>query len=147
MRYLFILLLAFPLVAADAPLSKLAVVTVAVADYDEALTWYTDKLGFRKMEDRAYGDERWITVAPPDQPELRIALAKPGMTPEERQANKALIGTGGPWVFHTKDCAAAHKTLSARGVKFTDGPRDLPWGIQATFRDLYGNRMVLLQPK
>jgi predicted enzyme related to lactoylglutathione lyase len=147
LRHLLVFLLALPLAAADAPLSRLAVVTVAVADYDEALTWYTEKLGFRKMDDQAWGEERWITVAPPEQPELRIALAKPGMTPEERQANKALIGTGGPWVFHTKDCAAAYKTLSARGVKFTDGPRDLPWGIQATFRDLYGNRMVLLQPK
>ena len=99
------------------------------------------------MEDQAYGEERWITVAPPDQPEMRIALAKPGMTPEERAANRGLIGKGGPWVVHTRDCAAAYETLSARGVQFTDKPRHLPWGVQATFRDLYGNRMVLLQPK
>ena len=143
---LLLLLPASRLAGNDALITRLAVVTVNVADYDEALNWYTQKLGLKKIDDVRFGEERWLTVAPPDQQGLLIALAKPGMTPEERAKLKDNVGRGTTWVFHTADCQKAYETLRERGVNFTQPPQKLPWGTQAILEDLYGNPIVLLQP-
>jgi predicted enzyme related to lactoylglutathione lyase len=125
--------------AGDAPLRALEHVTVFVRDYDEALSWYVDKLGLVKTEDRRFGaNERWLTVAPSADAATRIVLAvpSPGLA--------GSIGHQHNWVFRTGDCRTTHALLSSRGVHFLQEPREAPWGCQAIIEDLYGNHIVLL---
>jgi len=132
---------------AQSLVTRVATVTIAVSDYDQALDWYTQKLGLVKLQDRKFGDERFVTVAPAGQHDLEIALAKVGMTPAEREAGKSAVGKSGPMVFHTEDCRHTYAVLRERGVEFKEAPRDYPWGVQAVALDLYGNSIVLLQPR
>lgn len=128
-------------------LTRVATVTIAVDDYDKAIDWYTQKLGLTKTHDVKFGDERFVTVAPADQHDLEIALARLGMTPQEREQKKDAIGKSGTLVFHTADCRHAYDVLRERGVEFKEAPRQYPWGLQAVARDLYGNELVILQPR
>jgi len=129
--------------AANSPvINKLHHITIFVRDYDEALNWFTNKLGFSKVEDRTFGDERWLVVAPASPKDFGIVLAKPGKnaTPKDM----ARIGATKDWVFETDDCQKAFETLQARGVHFLQTPQKLLWGTQAIFEDLYGDEFVLL---
>jgi predicted enzyme related to lactoylglutathione lyase len=120
-------------------ITRLEHITIFVRDYDEALRWYTEVLGFAKMEDQTFGkSQRWLTVAPSNQKETHIVLAKA----DDQRAD--MIGKQSLWVFRTEDCQRAYQTLQARGVKFRAPPRKAPWGSQAIFEDLYGNEFVLL---
>lgn len=132
--------------AANSPvINKLHHITIFVRDYDEALNWFTNKLGFAKVEDRAFGEERWLVVAPENPKDFGIVLAKPGKdaTPKDL----ARIGATKDWVFETEDCQKAFETLQARGVHFTQTPQKMPWGTQAIFEDLYGDEFVLLSTR
>ena len=123
------------------PISRVTHVTVLVEDADEALSWFTEKLGFTVEADEAFGDDdRWLTVAPPDQDDLEIVL----MEAEENDADR--VGRGTMTVVRTRDCDAAHGTLTDRGVTFLSDPEPMPWGISAVFVDLYGNPYNLLEP-
>jgi predicted enzyme related to lactoylglutathione lyase len=116
-------------------------VTVLVKDQDEALKFYTEKLGLEKRADEAFGEGmRWLTVAPTGQTNLEIVL-NPAFSPDAESKIGKLTG----WVFHTDDCRKEYETLQARGVTFTEAPTEQMWGIQAQFEDLYGNQFVLLQ--
>jgi predicted enzyme related to lactoylglutathione lyase len=127
---------------------RLNVVTVVVKDYEEALEFYTERMGFEKRTDVSLGPRsRWLTVAAPGQ-NVEILLQKPD--PEEQGAEHARtlsyrIGQGTTWVLGTDDCERAYKELSAHGVKFTETPKQVPWGIQAVLKDLYGNTFALVQ--
>jgi predicted enzyme related to lactoylglutathione lyase len=117
-------------------------VTVLVRDQDEALAFYTEKLGLEKRADDMFGEGyRWLTVAPPGQTNLEIVL-NPAFGPQD----EVKIGKLPGWVFHTDDCQADYERLKGRGVKFTEAPTEQMWGMQALFEDLYGNQFVLLQP-
>lgn len=120
-------------------------VTVVALDYDEALGYYTEVLGFEKLADQAFGEGeqtmRWIVVAPKGQTTPAIVLSKASDPDSQKKIGK-LVG----WVFHTDDCRATYEMLSKRGVKFTEAPTEQMWGVQAQFEDLYGNQFVLLQP-
>ncbi|MFB0614568.1 VOC family protein [Streptomyces sp. AGS-58] len=126
---------------------RLALVTLVVDDYDEAVRFYTRALGFRLAEDAPRPDgSRWVVVEPGgDGPGtgLLLARAKDG---EQR----ARVGdqTGGRVGFflHTDDFARDHARMTAADVTFLEEPRHEPYGTVAVFRDLYGNRWDLLQP-
>ena len=124
----------------------LALLSLLVTDYDEALAFYVDKLGFSLVEDSDLGvGKRWVVVSPgPGGSKFLLAKAS-----GEQQA--ALIGGQGGgrvWLFlHTDDFAGTHARMSAAGVTFLEYPRHEAYGSVAVFEDLYGNRWDLLQPK
>jgi predicted enzyme related to lactoylglutathione lyase len=121
-------------------------VTVFVRDYDEALRWYVDVLGFETRMDVAYRQGmRFVVVSPRDQRDLQIILNRPGEM--ENAEFQDLVGRQALWVFHADDCRQAYEKLKGRGVKFLEAPADQPWGTQAIFQDLYGNHFVLLTPR
>lgn len=124
-------------------LTKLAVVTILVRDQDEALQFYTEKLGLEKMDDMNFGEgNRWLTVTAAGQKELQIFLQKAdsfGVDLMDR------VGRAPAWAFNTDNCRETYETLKARGVKFVSEPKEQPWGIEATFEDLYGNKFSIVE--
>ncbi|HEY9133545.1 MAG TPA: VOC family protein [Dyella sp.] len=117
-----------------------------VADYDEAIAWYTRALGFELIEDTPLGgDKRWVSVAPRGSQETRILLAK-----ADGDAQAARIGDqsgGRVWLFlHTDDFERDWQYMRAQGVHFREAPRHEPYGTVAVFEDLYGNAWDLIQP-
>jgi len=129
----------------------LGYITLVVRDYDEAIAFFTQKLGFELVEDSPSKDrngemKRWILVAPPNSPGTKLLLAR-ASTPEEvtRIGNQ----TGGRvFLFlHTDDFWRDYRVLTARGVKFVREPKEEPYGTVAVFEDLYGNKWDLLQLK
>jgi catechol 2,3-dioxygenase-like lactoylglutathione lyase family enzyme len=135
-------------------INRLSVATIWVTDQNEALRFYTEKLGFEIRADITNGDYRWLTVGVKGQPDLDIHLEalKPGVLFTEEEANQLaqLVEAGklggGPW--KTDDCQKTYETLKARGVEFVQPPTDRPYGtIEAVFKDNSGNIMVLSQDK
>ncbi|WP_328906530.1 VOC family protein [Streptomyces sp. NBC_00234] len=128
-------------------MSHIALVTLVVTDYDEALTFYRDALGFELVEDTDRGDgSRWVVVRPRGGPAgtgLLLARAK-----DEAQRGSVGAQTGGRVGFflHTEDFAGDHERMRAAGVTFLEEPRHEVYGSVAVFEDLYGNRWDLLQP-
>ncbi|MDX3850710.1 VOC family protein [Streptomyces sp. AK02-01A] len=129
-------------------MSHIALVTLVVDDYDRAIAFYTDALGFRLAEDTDRGDgSRWVVVRPRGSGDgstgLLLARAKD-------DSQRASIGaqTGGRVGFflHTEDFARDHARMLAAGVRFLEEPRHEPYGSVAVFEDLYGNHWDLLQP-
>lgn len=117
-------------------IDKVSTVTIAVRDQDEALTWYTQMLGFEKRVDQTGEGFRWLTVAPPQQAEVEFLLAS--WFPDR-------VGQNATWVLTTRDCKGAYDELKGKGVKFTQEPQAKPWGVEAVFADLYGNKYALVQ--
>ena len=125
-----------------------------VHDQDEALAFYTEKLGFEVRSDATLpelGDFRWLTVGPPGQDDVAIALmAIPGppvMDSKTADEVKNLMAKGfaGTIFLGTDDCQASYEELKARGVEFTEEPEERPYGIDAGFRDPSGNSFRLTQ--
>ena len=122
-------------------------VALVVRDYDEALEFYTEALGFRVIEDTALGGgKRWVLVAPADSRGTSLLLAR-AATPE--QASRIGNQTGGRvFLFlHTDDFWRDYNELRARRVKFVREPSQETYGTVAVFEDLYGNKWDLLQLK
>ena len=131
-------------------INRLSHATIWVLDQDEALAFYTEKLGFEVRTDQRIDDFRWVTVGPPGQPDLEIVLLVPGppmMPPEAAEQINALIGKGamGAGVFATDDCHGTYEELTANGVEFLQEPARRSYGIEATFRDPFGNWFSLTQ--
>jgi catechol 2,3-dioxygenase-like lactoylglutathione lyase family enzyme len=120
-------------------------VTLVVHDYDEALRFYVDAIGFVVREDTDLGGgKRWVVVGPAGGGTgLLLAVAS---TPD--QAARVGDQTGGRVAFflETSDFAADHARMAAAGVHFLEAPRHEPYATVAVFEDLYGNRWDLLQP-
>jgi catechol 2,3-dioxygenase-like lactoylglutathione lyase family enzyme len=123
----------------------IAALTLLVRDYDEALAWYRDRLGFA-VEDRDLGGgKRWVTLTPAGGG-VSLLLGK-AATPEQA-ANIGHQAGGRVFLFlHTDDFARDHAAMSAAGVSFLEAPRHEAYGTVAVFEDLYGNRWDLLQPR
>jgi catechol 2,3-dioxygenase-like lactoylglutathione lyase family enzyme len=124
----------------------IALVALVVRDYDEALEFYLDRLGFELVEDAPLDThKRWVVVRPPGQPQTAVLLAK---AVGNRQV--AAIGTqtgGRVFLFlHTDDLQRDYAVYVQRGVVFEGQPRHESYGIVAVFQDLYGNRWDLIQP-
>jgi uncharacterized glyoxalase superfamily protein PhnB len=125
-----------------------------VHDQDEALAFYTQKLGFEVRSDVTLpemGDFRWLSVGPPGQDEFAIVLmAIPGapvMDGESAEQVRTLMAKGfaGTVFLTTDDCQASYDDLCARGVEFVEPPEERPYGIDAAFRDPSGNNFRLTQ--
>jgi catechol 2,3-dioxygenase-like lactoylglutathione lyase family enzyme len=121
-------------------------VTLLVRDYDEAITYFRDRLGFDLIEDTDLGGgKRWVLVAPAGGRGTALLLAR-AATPEQL----ALLGDqAGGRVFlflQTDDFWRDYESMRARGVRFAELPRREPYGTVAVFVDLYGNRWDLVQP-
>jgi catechol 2,3-dioxygenase-like lactoylglutathione lyase family enzyme len=134
----------------------LSYVNVWVNDQDEALAFYTQKLGMELREDITLpemGGFRWLTVGPVGQPELALALitvpGPPVFDAETSEQLKQLMAKGavGGLFFQTDDCQGMYEELKGRGVEFTQEPTEQPYGIDAGFRDDSGNQMRLAQMK
>lgn len=124
---------------------RVATVSVVVADYDQAIAWYVDKLGFVLTEDVDLGGgKRWVTVAPGGGQGARLLLAK-----ADGPAQAASIGnqTGGRvFLFlQTDDFWRDYRRFAAAGVTFVRPPSEQAYGTVAVFQDLYGNLWDLLQ--
>ncbi len=125
-----------------------------VHDQDEALAFYTQRLGWEVGADvtlAELGNFRWLTVGPADQPDFSVVLmAIPGppvMDADTAEQVKALMAKGfaGTVFLTTDDCRASYEELKARGVEFTEAPEERPYGIDCGFRDPSGNAFRLTQ--
>jgi uncharacterized glyoxalase superfamily protein PhnB len=133
---------------------KLSTAQLWVHDQDEALDFYTKKLGMEVRSDVTLpelGDFRWLTVGPPSQPDIAIVLmAIPGppvMDAETAKQVRSLMAKGfaGSVFLTTDDCRAAYEELKARGVEFSEEPEERPYGIDSGFHDPSGNNLRLTQ--
>jgi len=120
-------------------------ISLLVRDYDEAIAYFTEKLGFALVEDTDLGNgKRRVLIAPPGSQETRILLTK-AVTADKAQRIGDQTG-GRVFLFlHTDDFWRDYEAYRARGVRFREEPRVEPYGIVAVFDDLYGNRWDLLQ--
>jgi catechol 2,3-dioxygenase-like lactoylglutathione lyase family enzyme len=125
---------------------SIAHLTIVVRNYNEALEFYTQKLGFHLLQDTPLPDnKRWILVAPPDSRGAALLLAEAD-TPEQSLAIGNQTG-GRVFLFlHTDDFWREYKAYQSRGVRFLESPREESYGTVAVFEDLYGNKWDLLQP-
>lgn len=130
---------------------QLGYVALLVREYDEAIAFFTQKLGFRLVEDSGAIDregrgKRWVLVAPSGCSGTSLLLAR-AFPPEEIRCIGNQTG-GRVFLFlHTDDFWRDYRDMTARGVKFHETPREEPYGTVAVFEDLYGNKWDLLQLK
>jgi catechol 2,3-dioxygenase-like lactoylglutathione lyase family enzyme len=133
---------------------KLTHAQVWVHDQDEALAYYTDKVGFEVREDVTLpelGNFRWLSVGPPAQPDVSLVLMLVPGPPVFDEDTAAKIreltakGAASGIFFATDDCQATYEEMKARGVEFTEEPSPRPYGIDAAFRDPSGNNFRIVQ--
>lgn len=133
---------------------KLTHVQIWVEDQDQALDWYTNKLGFELRDDTTVpelGNFRWLTVGPPGQDDVAVTLMEVPGPPVFDDATAALIkevmskGASGGLFFETDDVYGSYEQMKARGVEFTEEPSERPYGIDSGFRDPFGNQFRMMQ--
>ncbi len=131
-------------------ITKLTIVGIIVQDQDEALRFYTEKLGFVKRTDQSFGPGwRWLTIAPKDQQEIEITLMKADASMMGEEKAKVLaeqVGKSPTWSYTVDDCRKTYEELVAKGVKFSSPPTEQFYGIEAVCGDLYGNTISLVEP-
>jgi catechol 2,3-dioxygenase-like lactoylglutathione lyase family enzyme len=136
-------------------ITKLSHVTLFVLDQDLAYEFYVNKLGFKVNTDsKMENGFRWLTVCPPEQPDLQVALLSPlsdmmGFDEETKDAFRVLLNKGvlGAGVLNTPDCMATYEELKAKGITFKSAPKDQFYGIEAVITDGVGNWFSMTQPK
>jgi catechol 2,3-dioxygenase-like lactoylglutathione lyase family enzyme len=136
-------------------LKSLTYATIWVHDQDEALAFYTDKLGLELRDDVTLpelNNFRWLTVGVPGQDVAISLVAVPGppvFDEETRQQIMTLVskGVAGGLMFSTDDCRASYEELKGRGVEFAQEPTEQPYGIDAAIRDPSGNQARLVQQR
>ncbi len=134
---------------------KIANAQLWVHDQDEALAFYTDKLGMEVRTDVTLPEMnfRWLAVGPAGQPDIAIVLmlipGPPAMDAETAEQTRNLMAKGfaGTIFLTTEDCHASYEELKARGVEFVEQPEERPYGIDSGFRDPSGNHIRLTQVK
>jgi catechol 2,3-dioxygenase-like lactoylglutathione lyase family enzyme len=126
---------------------KIGYIALLVRDYDEAISFYTNKLRFDLIEDTDLGyGKRWVLVAPPHSAGSCLLLAKAASPDQE----KCIGNQTGGRVFlflHTDDFWRDYRAMKSRGVTFCEEPREEAYGTVAVFEDLYGNKWDLLELK
>ena len=133
-------------------ITGMALVCVNVLDMDVAREFYVDTLGFEVTYDAVHDGFHFFVIHSPKQPEVPLMLVVPGppVVDEETAAQiRSLIATGhmAPGAMATDDCWATYRELQAKGVEFIEPPEERFYGIDATFRDPFGNHWRLTQPK
>jgi catechol 2,3-dioxygenase-like lactoylglutathione lyase family enzyme len=135
-------------------LKQLSFVQVWVHDQDEALAFYTDKLGMELREDVTvpeFGNFRWLSVGVPGQDDVSITLMSiPGPPVFEEETRKQILdllskGASGGLFFTSDDVQGTYEDLKSRGVEFTQEPTQQPYGLDAGFRDVSGNHFRMTQ--
>ncbi len=128
------------------PVSRsLAAVTLVVRDYDEAIDFFTGALRFRVVEDRGLADgKRWVVVAPQDSNGTGLLLAR-AVTLEQEAHVGNQAGGRVAFFLQTTDFWDDYAHMQAHGVRFTESPREEPYGRVVVFLDLYGNKWDLVQ--
>jgi uncharacterized glyoxalase superfamily protein PhnB len=133
---------------------QIACAQLWVQDQDEALAFWTEKVGFEVRADVTMpemGGFRWLTVGPPGQDEVAVVLmnipGEPMLDDATQQQVRDLTAKGfaGTVFLTTEDCRAEYERLVARGVEFSEAPEERPYGIDAGFRDPSGNAIRLTQ--
>jgi catechol 2,3-dioxygenase-like lactoylglutathione lyase family enzyme len=135
-------------------LKSLTNVTIWVHDQDEALAFYTEKLGLELRDDVTLpelNNFRWLTVGIPGQDVAVSLVAVPGPpvfddATREQIMNVMAKGAAGGLIFSTDDCKASYEELKTKGVEFQQEPSEQPYGIDAGFRDPSGNQARMVQP-
>jgi catechol 2,3-dioxygenase-like lactoylglutathione lyase family enzyme len=125
----------------------ISAIALVVPDYDEAIAYYTQVLGFELIEDspREAG-KRWVLVAPPGSPGTHLLLAR-AATPAQRERIGDQTG-GRVFLFlHSDDFWRDHAAYTARGVEFVEAPREEDYATVVVFKNRYGNRWDLIQPR
>ncbi|MFI5488561.1 VOC family protein [Micromonospora echinaurantiaca] len=133
-------------------ITGMALVCVNVLDMDEARDFYVGKLGFEIDIDQVQDGFHWMVVHAPAQPEVPLMLVLPGppvVDGDVANQLRSLVATGHMSVgaFATQDCWASYRDLRARGVEFIEEPEERFYGIDAAFRDPFGNHWRLTQRK
>jgi predicted enzyme related to lactoylglutathione lyase len=135
---------------------RIASAQLWVHDQEEALAFYTEKIGMVTHADVTLpelGGFRWLAVGPADQPDVSIVLmpvpGPPMFEPETTAQVNALMakGAAGTIFLATDDCYRDYEELAARGVEFVEKPEERPYGIDSGFRDPSGNHIRLTQVK
>jgi catechol 2,3-dioxygenase-like lactoylglutathione lyase family enzyme len=125
---------------------SLQAITFLVRDYDEAIDWFTGKLGFVLVEDTQLSPgKRWVTVSA-ESTGTKLLLAKPA-DDEQQAAIGNAAGGRVAFFLHTTNFAETHERLVKSGVKFRELPRHEPYGTVAVFEDLYGNPWDLIESR
>ena len=125
---------------------------IHVLDQDEALDFYVNKLGMAVHTDADLGAMRWLTVHPPQQPDVQLALMRPGAplhddaTAEQIRELVAKGAAGGGVIFETDDCRRTYEELRAAGIEFTQEPTERFYGTDCALRDPFGNPLRFTQP-
>ena len=125
---------------------RIAQLALVVADYDEAIAFYTQKLNFRLVEDTVISPtKRWVVVAPPGAEGCNLLLAKAA---NEEQSSRVGNQTGGRvFLFlYTDDINRDHTAMQAKGIEFVRPLVKEPYGTVTVFKDLYGNLWDLIEP-
>ncbi|MBN7810273.1 VOC family protein [Algoriphagus sp. H41] len=124
---------------------QLGQLTLLVKDYDEAIGYYTQTLGFELLEDTKMSEtKRWVRVSPPGS-SCHLLLAKAASEAQEKQIG--LQAGGRVFLFlYTDDFYRDYKNYRAKGVEFMREPSEESYGIVSVFKDLYGNLWDLIQP-
>jgi catechol 2,3-dioxygenase-like lactoylglutathione lyase family enzyme len=134
-------------------ITKLSHTSFFVSDQEKAYDFYVNKLGFKVNTDATMDNGfRWLTVTPPDQPDLEIILfpsQNNGFDEDVNQALRLLLAKGamGAGAFYTPDCRATYEELKAKGVEFKSEPKEQFYGIEAIITDGCGNWFSMTQPK
>ncbi len=136
-------------------ITKFSHVSLFVLDQDKAYKFYVETLGFKVHTDsKMENGFRWLTINPPDQPDLEIALLTPladgmGYDEETRNAFRVLLEKGalGAGVLHTPDCRSTYEELKTKGVHFKSEPKEQFYGTEALITDGVGNWFSMTQPK
>jgi predicted enzyme related to lactoylglutathione lyase len=135
---------------------KISNAQLYVHDQEEALAFYTEKLGWEVRADVTLAEMdnfRWLTVGPPGQEDFSVVLMEIPGPPVFQEDTAEMLrdvvsrGVAAPIFLTTDDCQASYEELKARGVEFVDTPEERPYGIDSSFRDPSGNHIRLTQVK
>ena len=126
---------------------KLGYISLIIGNYNEAIAYYTQTLGFELLEDTPLGEgKRWVLIRPRGGQGTALVLAE--ASTEEEKSMIGNQGAGRVWLFlHTDDFYQDYEAYQAKGVQFLEKPREEVYGTVAVFADRYGNKWDLLEPK
>lgn len=124
-------------------MNKVKIISLLVLDYDAAIEFYTGKLGFELIEDKSFGDKRWVTISLPKNRDLTLALELAGAGEEALVGKQA--GSHAFLAIDTSDCLGDYTRMKSQGVTFLGEPQSGPWGTGVQLEDLYGNKIFISQ--